>query len=127
MDLSEVRGNRVRHPWETARARALERVLHAARVRPQSILDYGCGDGFTGEYLSRALDANRLVGVDIHLSEAQCRAQSSARVTYANDFSSAAVGTFDLCLLCDVIEHVADEQALLRVVRERLTQQGHVL
>lgn len=122
-----MRGGRTRHPWETARARALERILRTAEVRPRSVLDYGCGDGFTGEYLQRALGARRLLGFDIQLTEVQCRALSGAEVTYANDWASAGPASYDLCLLCDVIEHVADDEALLRIVRERMTDDGRVL
>lgn len=127
VDLSELRGSGSRHPWETARASAIERILAAAHVRPKAVLDYGCGDGFTGEKVRSALGAERLVGVDIHLTEARCQAQAKAGVTYTNDWRSTAGSTFDLCLLCDVLEHVEDDRALLGVVCERLQAGAHVL
>ncbi|HEY5373476.1 MAG TPA: methyltransferase domain-containing protein [Polyangiaceae bacterium] len=127
MDLSEVRGSRVRHPWETARAVAIERILRDAKIRPHAILDYGCGDGFTGERVLRAVGASDLVGFDIHLTDEQCSARSGGGVSYTNDWSQAEQRSFELCLLCDVIEHVADDGSLLELVRSRLGKNGHAL
>jgi hypothetical protein len=127
MDLSEVRGSKVRHPWETARALAIERILRAAKITPHAILDYGCGDGFTGERMRSALGASELVGFDIHLTDEQCRARSSGPVRYENDWQRIGARSFDLCLLCDVIEHVADDRTLLELVRSRLSSDGQAL
>ena len=127
MDLSEVRGASGRHPWEKARAVAVERILRDVRVAPESILDYGCGDGFTGEHVHAALGAKALLGFDIELTAEQCVARSHGQVRYANDWAVASRGTFDLGLLCDVIEHVPDDQALLGAVRERLAPDSHLL
>jgi SAM-dependent methyltransferase len=127
MDLSEVRASQVRHPWETARAVAIERILRDAGVRAESVLDYGCGDGFTGERVLEAVGASSLLGFDIHLADEQCKARSQGRVRYANDWQDLGRAQFDLCLLCDVIEHVADDGALLELVHERLGDTGHVL
>jgi len=127
MDLSEIRNSSVRHPWEIARAVAIERILRTANVRPHAVLDYGCGDGFTGERVLSATGAKQLLGFDIHLTDAQCKAYSRAEVTYSNDWASVAHRSFDLCLLCDVIEHVEDDRALLGVARERVTEGGMLL
>jgi SAM-dependent methyltransferase len=127
MDLSEIRNSSVRHPWEIARAVAIERILRTANVRPHAVLDYGCGDGFTGERVLSATGAKQLLGFDIHLTDAQCKAYSRAEVNYSNDWASVAQRSFDLCLLCDVIEHVEDDRALLGVARERVTEGGMLL
>ncbi|HEX3852616.1 MAG TPA: methyltransferase domain-containing protein [Polyangiaceae bacterium] len=127
MDLSEVRSSTVRHPWETARAAAIERIIREAKVSPHAILDYGCGDGFTGERMLRAFGASSLVGFDIHLTDEQCGARSNGTIAYANDWTRTGTRSFDLCLLCDVIEHVADDRALLELVRKRLCDNGQAL
>src|SRR4051794_20008861 len=114
MDLREMRGPNPRHPWEQARAEAIERIIDNADIRPRTILDYGCGDGFTGEHVLQTRGANELLGFDVHLTDAQCGALTKGRAKYTNDWSTAQ-GAFDLCLLCDVLEHVADEGALLAV------------
>jgi len=127
MDLSEIRGSQVRHPWETARAVAIERILRDAAARPTRVLDYGCGDGFTGERVMHALGARELVGFDIHLTDEQCAARSSANIQYENDWSRVGGDGFDLSLLCDVIEHVADDRALLQLVHTRLNDQAQAM
>lgn len=127
MDLSEERGSQRRHPWETARARAVQRMLRDARVEPTAILDFGCGDGFTGEQIVSAFGATRHFGFDLHLTDEQCRARSAGRIRYANDWQGADGERFDLCLMCDVIEHVEDERVVLDLVRPRLTPDAHLL
>lgn len=117
----------MRHPWETARAVAIERVLREANARPKAVLDFGCGDGFTGERVRAAFAAEQLLGFDIHLSDEQCKAQSNGQVTYTNAWAQVESSAFDLCLLCDVIEHVEDDRAVLELVRERLVENGLAL
>jgi SAM-dependent methyltransferase len=127
MDLSEVRaGSSERHPWETARAEAIEQILQAHAIRPRSILDVGCGDGFTGEHLLAALGAESLWGVDVHLSADDRRARSRAGVHYVNELAETSHG-FELGLLCDVIEHVEDDSGLTSSVLSRLALAGHLL
>jgi len=127
MDLSEVRGSRLRHPWETARAFAIERILREAKARPAAVLDYGCGDGFTGQRVLQVLGARELLAFDIHLTNEQCATRSNANIRYENDWHRTGSSSFDLCLLCDVIEHVADDRALLELVRDRLNDNGQAL
>ena len=130
MDLSEVRpGSATRHPWELARARAIFDILRC-RGSFSSILDYGCGDGFTGRELQKAFAASELVGVDTELSESACRVESVAegRHELTRDESRLGDRRFDLLLLCDVIEHVPDDREFLRgVVQRRLRSQGLAL
>jgi SAM-dependent methyltransferase len=127
MDLSEVRGSEARHPWETARAVAIERILRAAQVRPRYVLDYGCGDGFTGEHVLSVTGASSLTGFDLHLSNEQCAAHSKDRIEYTNDWARVVDRSFDLCLMCDVIEHVADDRALLAQAHRLLSAEGFAL
>jgi SAM-dependent methyltransferase len=128
MDLSEVRASsRQRHPWETARADAIERILRARAIRATSILDVGCGDGFTGEHLLRALGSQTLWGVDLYLSAEERAARTRGNVHYVNELSEVTSDKFDLGLLCDVIEHVDDDGALTASVLSRLGPAGHLL
>lgn len=128
MDLSEVRtSSSQRHPWETARADAIERILKARQIRPNTILDFGCGDGFTGERLALRFGSTAMWGVDVHLSGADCERRSNPKACYANDVAALGDRTFDLGLLCDVIEHVEDDRGLLGLVLSRVCVGGHLL
>jgi SAM-dependent methyltransferase len=122
MDLSEVVDAQApRHPWETARAQALHRILRTHGVpRCASVLDYGCGDGFAGRMLADALGANRFAGVD------------SALVTESADIvrDRAQLGDarFELLLLLDVLEHIEDDVGLLsELCRDHVQADGVAL
>lgn len=128
MDLSEVRSSSgQRHPWETARAEAIERILRSRSLRPESVLDVGCGDGFTGEHLTKAFGARSLWGVDIHLTAADCDARSHGGTRFVRELSQVTESGFDLGLLCDVIEHVEDDASLIASVLSRLSADGYLL
>lgn len=131
MDLVELPDRHVvRHPWEQSRVRALRRILRSAGPsRVQSILDYGCGDAYLGLKLRDQFRAERLVGVDLHLSEPQLAeiAAGDDRMELVNDASALRDRRFDLMLLCDVIEHVEDDQSILRLVKAHLTERGMAL
>jgi SAM-dependent methyltransferase len=128
MDLSELRADHsARHPWELARARAVLRILKDRGTHPISrVLDYGCGDGFTGLEVAREF-RSAFVGVDLHLDEARCREWSREPAVRFGATLPENAGTFDLALLCDVIEHVEDDVALLRTVAQSLAATGEVL
>jgi SAM-dependent methyltransferase len=121
MDLSETHDGQ-RHPWELSRLHSVESLARKhSRAPVRSILDWGCGDGFMGKSLLERLGAERLVGVDVHLDDARSRALAAgdARASFVNDERAVPDLRFDLVLLCDVIEHVAEDRALLGNVAAR--------
>jgi SAM-dependent methyltransferase len=132
MDLTEVpAGMFRRHPWETARARFFRGVLGDAGLlaAPRAVLDVGAGDGFLARTLLEALPAGSdVVCFDTHygpqdvrrFAEPPCPGLSFARERPAR--------RFELVLLLDVIEHVADDLAFLSsFVSENLAPGGSVL
>lgn len=131
MDLSEQRGATVvRHPWEVARARAIETILRRHQSRFSAILDYGCGDGYTGEQVQDRFEVERLVELDVHLPPAACgiEARDSGSVERARDPAVLAGRRFDLVLLCDVLEHVEDDAGMLEsLVSAHLAPGGLVM
>jgi hypothetical protein len=131
MDLLETNGASRRHPWELARAKAVERIVRHRVDRPvASILDWGCGDVFTGRFLLERLGAETLVGVDPHLTDPQLAsfAGSDSRITLYRGEQELPPRRFDLLLLCDVIEHVADDVALVEpLARKFLADHGRVV
>jgi 2-polyprenyl-3-methyl-5-hydroxy-6-metoxy-1,4-benzoquinol methylase len=89
-------------------------------------LTSACGDGFVGESLRLMLDAHLLVGVDVHLSDTACGVSQGSDHVIERYSSDHLVGErrFDLVLALDVIEHVADDRALLGDVVSRWTTRG---
>jgi SAM-dependent methyltransferase len=127
MDLLETRGATRRHPWEVSRARAVERIVRNGIDRPvKSILDWGCGDVFTGRFLLDRLGADALVGVDPHLSDAQVSTftDGDPRIRLCREEAELPARRFDVLLFCDVIEHVEDDVALVEPLAKKFLADG---
>ncbi len=116
-----------RHPWEVARARAVEDILRQHRGSFATVLDYGCGDGYTGEHVQDVFRVPQLMAVDVYLPAVSCGVapRGPGTVERSRDPSALGARRFDLILLCDVIEHVEDDVGLLRQLsREHLAADG---
>lgn len=119
-----------RHPWEVARAKAVEGILARRRTRFATVLDYGCGDGYTGERVQDAFGVPHLMAVDVHLPEVSCGVarRGAGTVERSRDSRALRDRRFDLILLCDVIEHVEDDVGLLSQLRgDHLAPDGLVM
>ena len=106
--------------------RALGAIIRRHQPRIESILDVGCGDGFVGESLRAMLGARLLVGVDVHLPAAECGVSHAAGHVIERYAADHLVGDrrFDLVLALDVIEHAADDRALIEDVMIRRAARG---
>lgn len=128
MDLLErKRGTLVRHPWETARVLVLSEILRRLQLPGPSVLDVGCGDGYTIRELAQRLDFGDVVAQDIHLDDELIRELSQPGLKFVRDLEGSSYRA-DLLLLLDVLEHVEQPRQLVReLVRERLAPGGRVL
>jgi SAM-dependent methyltransferase len=122
MDLNEVPQTPFRrHPWEIARSRFFGGVVNEAIAagRPVRVLDIGAGDGYLGRELLGALPPGSQVAcVDPNYTDrelGQLAAPPTPGLTFAR---GRPPGTFDVILLLDVIEHVADDRAFLTEILE---------
>jgi len=129
MDLREFGKNRAnRHPWETARLKALAAILRPHLFERIKVLDVGCGDGFISTWLFSHLRTKKITAVDIHLSDDQLQEfnQVSDEITYTREIPDNA--EFDLVLLLDVLEHVKDDAGFLAaIVEDQLQSSGRIL
>ncbi len=113
MDLSE-RGSSAahgatRHPWEIARYRAFRSILadHGCLSR-RRVLDVGSGDGwFARQLLIDMPNIDQIVCWDIHYDDHEL-ATDDARLVRTAAAPTPPDQAFDLVLLLDVIEHIAD-------------------
>lgn len=110
MDLSERGASVRRHPWETARSEFFLGVLGSA-VSPgrHRMLDVGAGDSWLGAEVARAMPDTAVVCWDSAYTDADLEeAPDGVRRTRL-----APSDDFDVVLMMDVLEHVADPVAFL--------------
>ncbi len=132
MDLSELTGNAIRHPWEVARAQALKRILgHYGLLKNDfSYLDVGCGDAFALSFLLDGYSPQKMDGMDIHLSAAQAEKFSKNRpgLSLFNGFHALNGRSYAVVFLLDVIEHVQEDRALVKdIIDKHLDLGGHLI
>jgi len=122
MDLLEAAASGgARHPWEFSRRDSLVRVLE--QLRPwEDAADIGAGDRFFTAAL-RQLTRGTVHAVDVHYEHTGL----VDGIHLARDFDGMPDGSVDCVVMMDVLEHVEDEQVLLREVHRVLRQKGVVL
>jgi len=114
-----------RHGPSSRWLRALIGDLIDGRLRGAEIkrvLDFGCGEGTTTEFLARALPAASVLGVDQSRSGIDCANAyySAANLEFRHEPGDAVFreDCFDLVTCFEVLEHVDDWQALtMRLTR----------
>jgi 2-polyprenyl-3-methyl-5-hydroxy-6-metoxy-1,4-benzoquinol methylase len=109
-------------------------VLHVSRycfasqfVLSNKVLDIGCGEGFGSSLLSRG--AKSVVGCDV-----SAKAISSSKLKYGKGKAAFLVcdgtklpfedASFDVVVAFEVIEHLKNPSALLKVIRRMLHEEG---
>lgn len=89
-------------------------------ARPGRVLDVGCGEGFTIDFLRDRFPGLRIDGVDLSLP-ALCMARTINPGLAAACGSAlqlpVAAGAYDLVLCNEVLEHVPDPRGVLRELR----------
>jgi SAM-dependent methyltransferase len=100
-------------------------------LRPQKILDIGCGNGVFGAYAFHRV-GSRLYGVDgsaYALSQAQKNFYHELK--HVDDFSTDRVdyedGTFDFCLCKDLLEHLIHPAMVMAEAFRLISCRGHFL
>jgi SAM-dependent methyltransferase len=132
MDLREIPGTTFhRHPWEIARAEFFQRILADAGLlaTPRAVLDVGAGDGYLARRLLEALPGgSSVVCLDAHYSDDDLRCLAEPPAPGLSFAREPPARRFDVILMLDVIEHVADDRAFVAgFVAQSLAPQGVVL
>ncbi len=128
MDLRERREQLgYRHPWEIVRSRYFgNHIAKAAGTQSVNILDLGSGDcWFAEQLLPRLPDGSTITCCDINFSDSDLAEPIATGITKVRDLP---IGVFDIVILLDVIEHVANDLSFLEVnVHSKLAEGGMVL
>lgn len=116
----------IQNPYPSGRyAWAWENVLS-----DDSVLDYGCNDGKVLSRLRSNSNANR-IGVDLCADAIEKGQEIYPNLTLEILCNTKGVsvsdGTFDKVLLLDVIEHVADQKAILSELRRVIKPTGQLI
>ncbi len=135
MDLIELKESETgenKHPWESARLSFVLRRLQEIRAKQSSrcptagfnILDVGCGDAFVASELAARFRDGKIVGYDpffepevLELLRNRYKLLYNLKLTknLSGHFSDQPVSVITLL---DVIEHVPDDIALLKELRQ---------
>lgn len=108
--------------WAVRRGMVRELVGDVTAELPLTILDVGCGSGLTGEMLT-SLGA-KVVGVDIQ------RQRDEMRIEFVEgDYLSVSdrLGSFDVVLALDAIEHFESETEVVSAIAANLRPGGHLV
>ena len=91
-----------------------------AEARPTRVLDVGCGEGFTADFLRNRLPGLRVDGIDLDAGALRMARAVDPGFPAVRGSAAAlpfASGSYDLVLCNEVLEHVADPRAVLAELR----------
>ena len=116
-----------KHWWFKARTRILDKIISTLKFPPppQDILEIGCGTGPNLEMLSKHGNVKGLEYSDYSL-EIVRRTLSDipVRKGWLPDNIDVWRQRFDLVCCFDVLEHVADDKAALRAIKDVMKENG---
>jgi SAM-dependent methyltransferase len=121
-------GANLRHPWEQARRTLVGEVVRdtaAARgLELRDALDIGSGDAWLAKGLADDLGLRHVDALDIGYSDADIVELTTDVVSAVRETPDR---TYDAAFLLDVIEHVPDDQVLLRLAHDHVSPDGLVM
>jgi SAM-dependent methyltransferase len=108
------------HFWFVARSELIVGLANKFFPQARRCLEVGCGTGAVLRELGASRPWERLVGSELHpagLEHARRRLPSGTEFVQMDARDIPAVGVFDLTGAFDVIEHIADDEQVLRGLR----------
>ena len=119
-----------RHFWFRSRNRCIAAALRSLPDFPAicDVLEVGCGTGVVLAELQRLFPAGRVVGMDLFAEGLEfARRRFSGSLIQGDVFTHDFGQPFDLIGAFDVIEHLDDDEKILRRFWEQLRPGGHLI
>jgi SAM-dependent methyltransferase len=127
MDLKERTSNGKRHPWELSRTRNLIRICRKTIVNKNtiSIGDIGAGDRYFDNQLIEKLKNDNIEPVIYAIDNKYENTISEQKeIVILNDISMLEKNSMDCIVMMDVLEHIKEDNKFLKLVLERLKENG---
>jgi SAM-dependent methyltransferase len=122
--LADIEAN---HFWFVARNELIVGLSDRYFPEARSFLEVGCGNGIVSSALKDSRHWERLVASDLHptgLAHARARMPRDVEFAQMNALAIPAVAAFDLIGAFDIVEHVADDEGVLRAIHRALRPGG---
>lgn len=119
-----------RHFWFRARNRLLAGLLRQYFPGANSFLEIGCGTGNVLAYLFRCRNWQRIAGAELHVSGlrvARSRLPPEVELVQLDATAIPVTNIFDVIGAFDVVEHIEDDEAVLRAMHRALKPGGGVM
>lgn len=116
-----------RHFWFVARRELIVGLSDRFFPQAQSLLEIGCGNGAVLQALWNSRCWQRVAGSDLHptgLAQARARMPQGVEFVQMNALAIPARAAFDLIGAFDIVEHVADDEGVLRAIHGALRAGG---
>lgn len=126
-DLAQLEAG---HFWFIARNELIVGLVNKYFPNARRFMEVGCGTGFVLRAIAQSRKWDLLVGSELHpsgLEYAKRRLPSEVELIQMDARHIPAEGLFDLTGAFDVIEHVADDEAILRGMRASMTEGGGII
>jgi SAM-dependent methyltransferase len=118
------------HFWFVARNELIVGLANKFFPHARNYLEVGCGNGAVLRAIATSRRWGRLAGSELHpsgLAHARKRLPSEVEFVQMDARNIPAINVFDLTGAFDVIEHIADDDAVLRGLRNATQSGGGVI
>ena len=125
-DFDSLSGVEAKHFWFVARNQLFVGLANKFFPDARRFLEIGCGNGAVLRAMAASRHWDRIVGSELHpsgLAYARKRLPDNVEFVQMDARNIPAINAFDLTGAFDVIEHIADDEAVLRGLRSA-TQPG---
>jgi SAM-dependent methyltransferase len=118
------------HFWFVARNELIVGLANKFFPGARRFLEIGCGTGFVLGAIARSRSWQRLAGSELHpagLAHARRRLPSGVELVQMDARDIPAAGVFDLTGAFDVIEHIGDDESVIRGLRAATETGGGII